>query len=79
MKSIDALMGTKDFIRIRVGIGRPKRGAVSDYVLANFSADEQPWIGQVCEQAAKDIQMVIQNGARKAMNTIHARPLLVSV
>ncbi|MAD60065.1 MAG: aminoacyl-tRNA hydrolase [Myxococcales bacterium] len=79
LKSIDALMGTKDFIRIRVGIGRPKRGAVSDYVLANFSADEQAWLDQVCKQAANDIQTVIQNGARKAMNTIHARPLLVTL
>jgi PTH1 family peptidyl-tRNA hydrolase len=78
LKSIDALMGTKDFVRLRVGIGRPKRGAVSDYVLANFSADEQPWLSQLCELAAKDVQMMIQEGTRKAMNTIHARSLLVS-
>ena len=77
LKSINASIGTKDFLRIRIGIGRPKRGSVSDYVLANFSADEEAWLTQLCRQTAEDIELVIKEGARKAMNLIHARPPLL--
>lgn len=77
LKSIDASMGTKDFLRIRVGIGRPKRGAVSDYVLSNFSSEEAPWLNDVCRQTVEDIKLVIQEGPRKAMNKIHARSSLI--
>ena len=71
---IEQLGGAKDFLRIRVGIGRPARGSVSDYVLGQFSADEQPWVEDVCRQVSRDIELVIQEGARAAMNSIHARP-----
>ena len=77
LKSIHASTGTKDFLRIRVGIGRPKRGSVSDYVLANFSTDEGIWLDQLCRQTTEDIELVIKEGARKAMNLIHARPTLI--
>jgi len=71
---IEQLGGSKDFLRIRVGIGRPPRGSVSDYVLGQFSADEKPWVEDVCRQVSRDIELVIQEGARAAMNSIHARP-----
>jgi peptidyl-tRNA hydrolase, PTH1 family len=80
LKSIDASLGTKDFIRIRVGIGRPKRGAVSDYVLSNFTVDERAWLDDLCTQTAEDIERIMNEGARKAMNVIHARdPLIPSL
>ena len=77
LKSIISLLGTRDFLRIRVGIGRPKRGDVSNYVLAPFSTDEQPWLDDVTSQVARDVCQVIHQGARRAMNEIHARPSLI--
>ena len=71
---IEQLGGAKDFLRVRVGIGRPSRGSVSDYVLGQFSSDEQPWTDDVCRQVARDIELVIKEGPRAAMNEIHARP-----
>ena len=73
---VEQLGGAKEFVRVRVGIGRPKRGSVSDYVLSKFSADEQPWLDDLCRQVSKDIVQVIEEGPRAAMNTIHARPSL---
>lgn len=73
---IEQLGGAKDFIRIRVGIGRPARGSVSDYVLGQLSTDEQPWIDDLCRQISQDIALVLQEGPRAAMNRIHARPSL---
>jgi PTH1 family peptidyl-tRNA hydrolase len=40
LKSIVACMGTQDFARMRIGIGRPTVGDVSDWVLTPFRADE---------------------------------------
>jgi PTH1 family peptidyl-tRNA hydrolase len=40
LKSIAALSGTQDFFRLRIGIGRPLFGSVSDWVLGDFSREE---------------------------------------
>ena len=71
---IEQLGGAKEFLRVRVGIGRPKRGSVSDYVLSTFSSDEQPWVDDLCRQVSRDIALIINEGPRAAMNEIHARP-----
>lgn len=78
LRSIIDMIGSREFIRIRVGIGRPKHGTVSDYVLQRFHQDEQAWIDDLCRQTSQDIQDVIQKGPKKAMNDIHARTALYS-
>jgi PTH1 family peptidyl-tRNA hydrolase len=78
LKSIHSSLGTQAFLRLRVGIGRPRRGGVSSYVLAPFSSDETPWIDDLCQLAVQDVSTVITQGPTQAMNTIHARPPLVS-
>ena len=78
LRSIIDVLGTRDFTRIRVGIGRPKRGAVSDYVLSRFNTDESPWLDDLCKLVVQDISRVIEEGPRKAMNEIHSRQPLVS-
>ena len=41
LRSIDAVMG-KEYIRVRMGVGKPQhRGQVVDFVLSNFSSDEE--------------------------------------
>ena len=77
LKSIHASMGTNAFLRLRVGIGRPHRGSVSDYVLSSFSSDDTVWLDDLCRLAVEDIITVITQGPRKAMNLIHARPTLI--
>ena len=58
LRSIKASLGSADFWRLRIGIGRPsaeKNNAdISGWVLSNFSADEEPILNQVlagCETA----------------------------
>ena len=77
LKSINASMGTNAFLRLRVGIGRPQRGSVSDYVLSSFSADDSVWLDDLCRLATADVIEVITQGPKKAMNQIHARRPLV--
>lgn len=68
LKSIVQQCGGNGFVRIRVGIGRPRSGATEGYVLGNFDADQRARLDDVKERAAKMVEAVIQHGAKTAMN-----------
>ncbi len=73
VRSVASALGTKDFQRVRVGIGRPPgRRDPAAYVLENFSAAERPEVGLICEQAADATELLIQLGLEAAQNTVHA-------
>lgn len=62
LKSIQAHLGTADFWRIRIGIGRPAhKGDVSDYVLGNFSKEEIPARDEILERLTKNIRILLDN------------------
>ena len=74
MESIVARLGTRDFARLRVGIGRPPgRMDPKDYVLHDFEAQEIEWLPGLRETAVEAIQMFIQEGIEKAMNTFNGK------
>jgi len=53
LKSIDALLG-KEYIRVRVGVGKPEhKSQVADYVLHNFSDDENKTINRLIAHVSK--------------------------
>jgi PTH1 family peptidyl-tRNA hydrolase len=71
---IDAL-GTPDFVRVRVGIGRPPpnwEGA--DYVLADFTRAEQPEVPGVIGAAVEAVREIVTRGLTAAMNRYNVRP-----
>ena len=75
LRSVASTLGTKDFQRVRIGIGRPPgRKDAATYVLENFSATERPELGLICEQAADACELLIQLGVEPAQNTVHAWP-----
>lgn len=41
---MEAALGTRDFYRLRLGVGRPKRGDVASFVLGRFTPDEEAWM-----------------------------------
>ncbi|MCO4794045.1 MAG: aminoacyl-tRNA hydrolase [Bacteriovoracaceae bacterium] len=65
LKSIAQLMGGQSFTRLRVGIGRPERGSVSDFVLSTFSSEEKINIDDVLELGAKGIESFCEKGFEK--------------
>jgi PTH1 family peptidyl-tRNA hydrolase len=66
-------LGTKNFQRVRIGIGRPPgRKDPAAFVLETFSAPERPEIPVICEQAADATELLIEIGLEPAQNRIHA-------
>jgi len=69
MGSIIEQLGTQEFPRLRVGIGRPPwRMDPADYVLKEFSRAEQELLPQVLERAASAARYFIEHGIQYAMN-----------
>jgi peptidyl-tRNA hydrolase, PTH1 family len=73
LRSVASALGTNDFQRVRIGIGRPPgRTTGAAYVLSNFTAAEQREVPTICEQAADAIELLIAHGLEPAQNTVHA-------
>ena len=70
MESIVSKLGTRDFPRLRVGIGRPPgRMDPADYVLHNFDPPQQDLLPEVLAKAVEAIRLFILEGIEAAMNT----------
>jgi peptidyl-tRNA hydrolase, PTH1 family len=74
-KGIDSLinrMGTNEFIRIRIGIGRPDRTSQNEdsagYVLSRVPREEQEAIDQAIISAAEAVPLMMKEGLEAAMN-----------
>ena len=68
MRSIISELGDQDFARVRVGIGRPPgRMDPADYVLQNFSGDEQPLMSEVCDEVVGAVECWLTKGIEIAM------------
>jgi peptidyl-tRNA hydrolase, PTH1 family len=73
LRSVAAALGTKDFQRVRVGIGRPPgRKDPAAFVLENFTAAERPEVPTLCEQAADATELLIKLGLEPAQNRVHS-------
>ena len=62
MKSIIKMLGTDQFKRIRIGVGRPTNGmSVPDYVLQKFSKEEMIIMEKVIEHSARAVESFIES------------------
>jgi len=62
LRSIRQHLGTDQFFRLRIGIGRPARGDISSFVLSKFSPDEEIQLPLVLDKSVKLIQTCTGNG-----------------
>src|SRR5512134_1282482 len=68
MASTIELLGTKDFPRLRLGIGRPPgRMDPKNYVLQDFSKEEQKLLSEILDRAADAALTFVTDGLNKAM------------
>lgn len=69
MKSIIQMLGTEEFPRIRIGIGRPEHnGDEINYVIGTIPKEEIPKLEEGTEKAKEAIIEILKNGIDKAMN-----------
>jgi peptidyl-tRNA hydrolase, PTH1 family len=73
LRSVAASLGSKEFQRVRIGIGRPPgRQDPASFVLENFNKAERTEVPVLCEQAADATELLIAQGLEPAQNTVHA-------
>ncbi len=73
LRSVAAALGSKEFQRVRIGIGRPPgRKDPAAFVLEKFSAVEKADVPTICEQAADATELLIELGLEPAQNRVHA-------
>lgn len=68
LRDIDRQLGTNDYFRVRVGVGRPARGDVKDYVLQRFADDERPWVGDLADRTCDAITALLEDGLKAAQS-----------
>lgn len=73
MKSIIERLGTEEFPRLRIGIGRPPgRKEAADYVLKNFSDQEQQLLPEILDECLEAVISFVTAGIDQAMNQFNA-------
>ena len=73
VRSIIDTLGTDDFLRLKVGVGRPAPGIDPvDYVLEPFAADELPGVSTLVDDACEALRVALTEGLTIAMNRFHA-------
>lgn len=72
LRSISQSLGTKDYLRVRFGIGRPPgRQDPADFVLKNFSSTESKELPIDLENAADAVESLIRIGLLDTQNRLH--------
>lgn len=74
VRSIAQSLGTTDFIRVRIGIGRPPENeADQDYLLRPMTAAERQALTATLERAASAVEAIAEHGLEAAMNRYNQR------
>ncbi len=68
VESVIHEIGTKEFIRVKMGVGREEGMPVEEYVLRKFRRDEAAVIKDTTGRAADAIEAIITDGVDKAMS-----------
>jgi PTH1 family peptidyl-tRNA hydrolase len=72
LKSVTAAIGTDEFIRVRIGVGRPGSPEKQvDHVLSEFSRADKAMVREAVKRAADAIDAIVRDGVEQAMNTFN--------
>ncbi|MFI7425784.1 aminoacyl-tRNA hydrolase [Micromonospora sp. NPDC049836] len=72
LRSMSKSLGTKDYVRVRFGIGRPPgRQDPADFVLSDFSAVERKELEFLVDRAADVVESVVTRGVEPTQNLYH--------
>lgn len=73
LRSMTSALGSKEYVRVRFGLGRPPgRQDPADYVLREFAAAERKELDYLVDRTADAVEAVLSVGLIAAQNTYHA-------
>lgn len=77
MKSLVNQLGTKDFPRVKIGIGKKRPGEnLASFVLARFPKEERDLMDQVIDLASQGAEAIVRDGIDQAMNEYNNKKVL---
>lgn len=72
LRDISKALATKDYLRVRVGVGRPPgRMDTADYVLKDFATAEKKELPFLLDDAADAVETVVKDGLTAAQQKFH--------
>jgi PTH1 family peptidyl-tRNA hydrolase len=71
--SIIGAIDSEDFLRVKMGIGRPEVGEVTGYVLECFSNEEIETLPNVLDRGIQALECIFSEGVERAMNLFNPR------
>jgi peptidyl-tRNA hydrolase, PTH1 family len=81
VKSISGVLGTEEWLRIRIGVGKPPladgreiKAGGKDYLLSPFRKQELAVLDEALDRARGAVEMVLTQGVGAAMNEFNRRP-----
>lgn len=81
VKSISGVLGTEEWLRIRIGVGKPAladgreiKAGGKDYLLSPFRKQELAVLDEVLDRVKDAVEMVLTQGVGAAMNRFNRRP-----
>ncbi|MFD5461682.1 aminoacyl-tRNA hydrolase [Kitasatospora sp. NPDC127059] len=73
VRSVGDVLGTRDFVRLRFGIGRPPKGqSIGDWVLKKFSDEELTAMPGVLDRCADALETLVRLGLNRAQDALNA-------
>ncbi len=76
LKSLAQHLPNQNFLRLRMGVGRPKYGEVSAHVLGQFNEDEKPHLEDFSKLGAEALEFYLKSGFQKAQNKYSKKTVL---
>lgn len=68
LKSVEQHLGTQNYPRLRIGVGRPEGEVLADYVLGQFTPEEKKGLPEILEKATSLLELWMAQGIKAAMN-----------
>ncbi|KDN85056.1 aminoacyl-tRNA hydrolase [Kitasatospora cheerisanensis] len=71
-RSVHKALGTADYARLRVGVGRPPKGTrVDHWVVQEFSAEERERMPELLDRCADAVETLVRRGPNRAQDVLH--------
>ena len=73
LRSIEAALRSRDFLRVRIGVGKPpSKFEGADHVLSKFTPDERALVDAASDRALEAIHVLLRDGTDAAQNLLHS-------